>query len=223
MFRRTLTFAAALPLIMLTAGCEGEPEAEITQPSASSPADPVDVQDPVDPQNVPGVEPSTPPPRQTEPGTVSGADAQNIRLEMVEPDGLDALVARNEGKVVLFDFWATWCVPCVTQFPHTVELSKQYPEDLVVYAVSMNDTDEETLADIKEFYADHGPGNVRTLVSSEGGADEAYTGFEITEGALPHYKVYGRDGKLVRSFGGDINNPLDPEQIDTTIVEAIGK
>lgn len=220
MLLRNFTIASVLPVTILIAGCAGEPETETSGPSATSLKDSADAENT---QTMPGAESITPPPKQSEPESSTASSARPIQLEKVEPGQLDSLVAQHKGKVVLFDFWATWCVPCVQQFPHTVELSKTYSDDLVVYAISMNDVDEETLTEVEEFYSKHGPGNVRTYLSSDGGADEAYEGFEITGGALPHYKVYGRDGNLIKAFGGSVEEPLDPKEIDTTIVDAIAK
>ena len=215
--RNRLLIVAAVAAAL--AGCEGEPEPELTPASPSSIVDPAD---PTDPDSVPGVEPSTPPP-QGEPasGGVQG-DSASIEVHPVTPDELKQLVAENKGKAVLVDFWATWCVPCVQQYPHTVELSKKHADDLVVYAVSMDETDADSVASVKEFLASHAGGNVRTLQSAEGGAEEAYTAFEITGGALPHYKVFGRDGNLIATFGGDVENPIEPEKIDAAVEQAIG-
>lgn len=39
------------------------------------------------------------------------------------------------GKVVLVDFWGTWCAPCVRSLPHLLELHERYPDDLVIVGV----------------------------------------------------------------------------------------
>ena len=43
-----------------------------------------------------------------------------------------------KGKVLLLHFWATWCTPCVKEFPQLVELAKQYEEDIILLAVSVD-------------------------------------------------------------------------------------
>ena len=158
------------------------------------------------------------PPVQSEPDM-----AANPAPRSVTPEELQSIIAQSGGKAVLVDFWATWCQPCRKQFPHTVELSKKHATDLVVLAVSMDATDEATLAEVGKFYAEHDSGNVQTLINADGGSGAAYSGFEITNGALPHYKLYGRDGKLIQAFGGDVDNPFSTEDIDKAVVAAIAK
>src|SRR4051794_23579905 len=52
-------------------------------------------------------------------------------------------VAKNKGKVVLINFWATWCAPCADEFPALVKLYTAYKtRGLEVIAVSMNDFSE---------------------------------------------------------------------------------
>lgn len=152
---------------------------------------------------------------------VPAEDAANVALRPIAPAELEQLVAQHKGNAVLFDFWATWCVPCVQQYPHTVELSKTHEKDLVVYTVSFDETDEESLAAVKKFHADKGLGNVVPLLSSDGGSEESYEGFDITGGALPHYKVFDREGQLVATLGGDVDNPPDAEQVDAAVAKAI--
>jgi len=43
------------------------------------------------------------------------------------------------GKVILVDYWATWCAPCRKEFPHFNELLDTYGDDLVIIAITMDD------------------------------------------------------------------------------------
>lgn len=53
------------------------------------------------------------------------------------------------GKVVLLDFWATWCVPCREEIPHLVDLQNKYgSQGLQIIGVSMDDGSEP----VREFY-----------------------------------------------------------------------
>ena len=82
------------------------------------------------------------------------AGAQDVPL--VPPDGLSALVARNEGKVVVVNFWATWCPPCLHEFPDIIDVYNRYRDDgLEVLAVSMNDAEE--IPAVEEFLGNFKP------------------------------------------------------------------
>src|SRR5688500_9119737 len=72
-----------------------------------------------------------------DPAAVVGRD---IQLVTVDRDGLDALIEKQRGRVVLVDFWATWCGPCVEQLPHAIELAGRLSErGLTVVTVSLDD------------------------------------------------------------------------------------
>lgn len=47
------------------------------------------------------------------------------------------------GKVVLVDFWETWCRPCLQSFPNLANLMNTYPDDFVVLAVNLGESDDD--------------------------------------------------------------------------------
>src|SRR5436189_3322802 len=81
------------------------------------------------------------------------AGAQEVKLRSVKYGELARLVATQKGKVVVVDFWATWCGPCKAAFPHLVELHQQYArQGLVVISVSLDDAkDPQTVDEVRAF------------------------------------------------------------------------
>lgn len=56
-------------------------------------------------------------------------------------DGNEISVQDLTGKVVMVDFWETWCGPCLQVFPALDSLQNEYPDDFVVVAVNLNNSD----------------------------------------------------------------------------------
>jgi thiol-disulfide isomerase/thioredoxin len=71
-------------------------------------------------------------------------DLASFNLEGKLPDAL-------KGKVVILDFWASWCLPCAKSFPVLDELQKKYADRLVVLAVNI----DEKSANMEKFLAKH--------------------------------------------------------------------
>ena len=88
------------------------------------------------------------------------------------------------GKVVVVEFWATWCGPCTAGIPHLNELHEKYNKDgLVILSL----TDQCAKA-IEKFAKDRGM-QYAVGAGSETGKDYGVAG-------IPHALVIGRDGKL---------------------------
>lgn len=142
--------------------------------------------------------PAAKPAAKVSPGTPSESV---VSLKVATPEEYGKILQSHAGKVIVVDFWATYCVPCRKQFPHTVDMHKRYSADgLATISVCCDDAekDDEALAFLKKTGA-----TFTNLRSSSGGDDETFTAFEIEGGGLPHYKLFDRTGKLRYSFSVD--------------------
>jgi cytochrome c biogenesis protein CcmG/thiol:disulfide interchange protein DsbE len=75
-------------------------------------------------------------------GAACMADAKpaNLNFTMPDLDGKDVTLSSFKGKVILLNFWATWCGPCKAEIPGFVELQDQYGKDgLVIVGYSVDD------------------------------------------------------------------------------------
>ena len=116
--------------------------------------------------------------------------------EFTLPDIAGNQVASSslKGKVVILDFWATWCPPCREEIPHFVNLqSKDRDQGLAIVGLSL---DAGGAKDVKPFAEEHDV-NYTMLIANEEIA-RAYG--NIT--AIPTTFVIDREGKIVQRFIG---------------------
>ena len=105
-------------------------------------------------------------------------------------DGKEVSSGQFQGKVVVLDFWATWCQPCVSEIPGYAELQKKYGADgLVIVGVLYRDP--KTAAYVKKFAADKGVNY--TIVIGDDTMADAFGGLE----ALPTTFLINRAGRIV--------------------------
>jgi peroxiredoxin len=73
------------------------------------------------------------------------AEKANLNFTVKDMSGTDVRLTDYKGKVILLNFWATWCGPCKIEIPHFIDLYAQYKDQgFVVLGVS-GDDDAETL------------------------------------------------------------------------------
>ncbi|MDE5863326.1 MAG: TlpA family protein disulfide reductase [Lachnospiraceae bacterium] len=93
----------------------------------------------------------------------SGQEVQTVYQEVLEgdsapdftvetADGGTFVLSEYSGKVVLLNFWATWCGPCVREMPAFEKLHSDYGEDVVILAVNCME-DKDT---VSQFISDNG-------------------------------------------------------------------
>lgn len=128
-------------------------------------------------------------------------DAGQVAVELVDRKRFDEVIASCHGRVVLVDFWADWCSPCVENLPHVIELADRLRDrGLAVVTVNVNapEAAEQTVGFLKSRGAD----GATNLISRYEGASRSMSAFEIPSG-LPCYRVYDRRGTLRHTFAVD--------------------
>jgi peroxiredoxin len=129
-------------------------------------------------------------------------------------DGKSLKLSDLRGKVVVLNFWATWCGPCALEIPWFIEFEKQFKSrGLEIVGVSM---DEEGWKAIKPYVASHKM-NYRVLLGNDsvgqlyGGVDSLPTTFIIDrEGRLAFPPHVGLPGK--NEYLNEIQTLLDEKQ-----------
>jgi len=114
--------------------------------------------------------------------------------------GIHDLLGAPAGRVTLLHLWATWCPPCVQEFPDIVALTRKYHErGLRVLLVS---ADAESDADaVTRFLADHGV-NWQTYLADNVNDSFIKAVSPKWSGALPASFYYSADGTLLSSWEG---------------------
>ena len=142
-------------------------------------------------------------------------ESPSVEVTIVDRAEYDAALVSLKGKVVLVDCWASWCLPCLKQLPHSLELADRH-NDLAV--ITLNFDDPSKIEQVAKMLASKGGTTRQThLLSREGGGTQSMVDFEISSGALPHYKLYDQTGKLRQTFELD---PSAKTQFTTADIDA---
>lgn len=130
-------------------------------------------------------------------GEVCPADAKPANLDFTVKDmnGADVSLASFKGKVILLDFWATWCPPCKAEIPGFVELQDTYgSQGLQVLGVSVDDPIEKLTPFATEFKM-----NYPVLVGL--GRDDLQDAYGPMWG-IPTTFLISREGRICRKHSG---------------------
>ena len=124
------------------------------------------------------------------------------KLTPVDEAAYSKLIAAHKGRVVLVDFWATWCKPCRAEMPELVKLEQRLRArgfDLVTVSADEADQQAGALKVLKE------DGVTGTTYWKKAADDDKFNDAIDAKwgGALPAVFLYDRNGKKVKSFIGE--------------------
>lgn len=131
-------------------------------------------------------------------------------FKITDLQGDEVSMSRLRGKVVIVNFWATWCPPCRHEIPWFIELQKRYgPDGLQIVGISL---DAAGPAHVAQFAKEMGINY--TIAMGDRAIAARFGGVDV----LPSTFYIGRDGKIVRSVPGLMRK----EQIEAIVTNALG-
>ena len=119
-------------------------------------------------------------------------------FKLTDLDGKDISIATARGKVVLLNFWATWCGPCRAEIPDLIELQKRYKDALQIIGLTVDDDDAET---VRRVVAETGINYPVAMTSIE--VRMKYGGIA----ALPTSFLLDNQGRVMQKHEG-LHNPM---------------
>ena len=123
-----------------------------------------------------------------------GDEAPNFKLAAL--DGRSVELAKYRGKVVLVNFWATWCTPCQTEMPRFVAFQRKFgTKSFQVIGVSMDDSPEAVQKFGAKFKTNY------PIVMGTTKMAEAYGGVL----GLPITLLVDREGRVAKRYEGAVD------------------
>jgi thiol-disulfide isomerase/thioredoxin len=124
-------------------------------------------------------------------------------LSMRDLDGRPLSSADWHGKVVIVNFWATWCPPCRAEIPDLVALQNKYRDRLLIIGVSQ---DEGSVENVKQFVTAHQMNYPVVMMTPE--IDQAFPGIR----ALPTSFILDRESRVVQRHVGLLNQVVTEQE-----------
>ena len=159
-------------------------------------------------------------------------DKTPVDVEPIDVAGIQALRKNGTKKVRLFNVWATWCAPCVAEFPELVKSARRFDlRDFEMITISADDLQDAAKA--KAFLEKQGAGpsdRLKSSIKGEGRKTDSYifTGADMNQmmnvldpewpGAIPHTVLVAPNGDIIWRHNG----PVDGETLRSKVIEYMG-
>jgi thiol-disulfide isomerase/thioredoxin len=146
------------------------------------------------------------------------ADLSEPELTLKDLDGNDVSLSEYKGKVVLVNFWATWCEPCRIEIPWLIEMQQKYgPKGFVILGIAVDEEGKSVVAPFvsKERFDVNDqkqPMSYKILIGTDDAADKFGGLF-----GYPTSILISRDGKQVKRVTGIISSDEMSKAIESQL------
>ncbi len=128
--------------------------------------------------------------------------ASLFSASMMDSNGIKQSLGQYRGKIIVLNFWATWCPPCREEMPELSQLHQQYQNsNVMVLGIA-----EDELAPVREFLQ-ASPVSYPVFIA-ENEHMELGASLGNHKAVLPYTVIIDANGNVVQSFFGKINKPL---------------
>jgi peroxiredoxin len=157
----------------------------------------------------------------------------SVDVETIDAAGIAKLRKNGTKKVRLFNVWATWCGPCVEEFPELAKTARKFGlRDFELITISENRPAEK--AEVKKFLEDNHaaiPDKIKPTVKAEGRTTNSYIyasddldAFAEAldpewQGPIPHTVLVAPDGTVIWRHNG----PVDGEELRGKVLDYMGR
>lgn len=132
-------------------------------------------------------------------GNVLGKRCIATDLELISGDGT-VNIKDYLDKVVVINFWGTWCGPCKSELPHFSEVAEEYKDEVVILTVHSNYGIENAEAYILENFSDS-----KMIFAMDKASDGYYRALNPGQTSYPITIVLDKDGVISYKMGGAIS------------------
>jgi peroxiredoxin len=136
---------------------------------------------------------------------VAEGEQKPVTVEMADAEQLTTL-RKNVGtnKLLLVNFWATWCAPCMEEFPELQKMVRMYAKrDVQIVTVSINTPDEKPF--VVKFLQEQHAINTNLLFSGADSADAVKAFGTDWHGGVPYTVLIGMNGQVLYKTQGGMN------------------
>ncbi len=150
--------------------------------------------------------------------TLAKMNAENVEVSMIDLARIKGLLSNKSEKLLLINFWATWCSPCVAEFPELIHIYRNFRKrnfDMVTISMDAINRNEQVLKFLKNSYA--------STENYHFNSDDKYGLIDLVDaewpGSLPYTILVKPGGEIIYKKLGMIN----PKEVRKIIIEYLGR